>query len=215
MGFKSFKASGQEQDVILTTPNGISAARGGGGIVLGGLLATKGIEPESALAAASVLAVSDAEGALIQMTANMPRLQRLLRTVPSKIGRKLDPVMDKLFAASVFFGASIGGQIPLGQAIPILATETATAASTLYVASKGGDPEVSNAGTWGMIARMGSIVLNLAAYSVEPSDLHNTLSTGGIVSTVVAVGLGALSCTEIIRQRPQDTNSSAMSQSSS
>lgn len=204
MGFKSFKSSGEEQGELLTSPNAISVARGAGGVVLGAMLATNNIDPSAAVVAAGGLAASDMEGSLIQATSRWPKFQRTIRAIPSTVGRKLDPVMDKIFAASVFTGAVVGGYMPIEQAGPILATEAATASTTIYVTQKGGDPEVGKAGTIGMAARMGSMVLNLAASASESGQLHEALTIGGVMSTIAAVGLGALSCRDIWKQRPTE-----------
>lgn len=202
MGLKSFKESGEEQDAIFTSPNVISVGRGVCGVVLGGVLATNNIDPGAAVVAAGVLGATDMEGSLISLTSRWPQLQHTLRAYPSRIGRKLDAVMDKLFAVSVFAGSIIGGYMPSEQAAPILVTEAATAGTTMYVTKEGGDPEVGRAGTFGMCARMGSMVLNLGASAAESGEMHDRLAVGGLVSTVAAVCLGAVSCRDIWRQRP-------------
>lgn len=202
MGLKSYKQSGEEQDATLTIPNAISVGRGAGGLALGAMLATSNIDPSTALVASAGLGLSDMEGSLIGATSKWPRLQQRLKIIPSTIGRKLDPVMDKLFGLSVLTGAAAGGQMPIEQAAPLIATEVLTAATTMYVTSKGSDPEVSKAGTWGMVSRVGAIVLNLAASAnTELDTVHEALEIGGAMSTTAAVTLGVVSCHNIWRQR--------------
>jgi len=147
MGLKSFKS--EEQSRIATSPNALSLSRGIGGLVLGALLATRGIDAEAALASAGALAATDMEGLLITGTQRWPRLQRALRIIPSTIGRKLDPIMDKAFAIPVFAGAALGGYMPGAETSAILATEVATSGITVYANLKGTETETSKVGTWG------------------------------------------------------------------
>ncbi|MEI9913894.1 MAG: CDP-alcohol phosphatidyltransferase family protein [Candidatus Saccharibacteria bacterium] len=199
MGLKSFKSV--EQDDILTLPNAVSVARGVGGVVLGTLLATKGIDATSAFNVGFALAVSDMEGSTIALTSKFPRLQKALRIIPSSAGRYIDPVADKVFAVSFITGATIAGYEPRWQAAGILATETATAGVSIYKKHKGGDPETSKTGSVGMVVRCLSVAANMAipAYAGTSEIAHDVLSTTGNVTSVAAIGLGAISCAMLSR----------------
>src|ERR1035437_6346226 len=144
MGLKSFKAV--EENLSLTLPNALSVSRGVGGIALGIGLATGTVDPTTALVSAAVLGATDAEGLTITATSRLPRLQRALRIIPSTIGRKLDPVMDKVYGLSVLLGATIGGEVPHWQGAGIIGTEVATSVVTLLAVKRGNDPEVSKIG---------------------------------------------------------------------
>lgn len=196
MGLKSFRS--EESSRIGTSSNALSLARGVGGAVLGTMLATKGIDPEAALTSAAILAATDGEGLLISATSRFSRLQRMFRIIPSTLGRKLDPVMDKIYAMSIFIGASVGGEIPIAESAAILATEVSTAAATIHVTAKGAEPETSKAGTFGMVTRIGAIATNLAAQAAEHGLPHEILYGSGIGMTVASVGLGIISCKDVL-----------------
>jgi hypothetical protein len=205
MGLYDFESE-ENKDAYFTLPNAISVARGVGGLAVGVGLAMGNISPEEALVATAVLGASDAEGISIELTKRFPRLQRALRILPSKVGRFIDPIMDKLFAVSVFIGGMFAGYIPLEQGLPILATEAGTAIVTGIATERDGEaPVVSEVGTWGMVARIGSMVLNFAA-SAETGSAQEVLAAGGIAFTAGAVILGTMSAINIYRGDQEQPN---------
>ena len=164
----------QEQDAIATTPNAISAGRALAGLALFGLLARNKIDPKIAVTASAVAAVSDFEGSLVRLTNNYPRAQKWLRLIPSKFGRKLDPIADKVFGVGVLAGGLIGGQIPKLPGSAILATELITAGVSATAEVMGKDPEVSKGGKVGLGLRFTSITSYLIANAVDRSCLLYT-----------------------------------------
>jgi phosphatidylglycerophosphate synthase len=177
----------------------MSFGRAAGGLALGVGLATNSVDPGQALIAAGLLGVSDTEGSLIGITARFPRLQRKLRIIPSKWGRIVDPVADKIFAAAVFAGGWAGGDIPSWHGAGILATETATALATLHAKTQGLEPEVTRLGKLGMVARVMTIGLDLAASATagSPGLSHELLTEGGNAMAVSAMALGSISCAQL------------------
>jgi len=194
MGLRSFKTT--EGDLLATLPNTLTGIRAVGGITLGALLATNTIEPGRAFVAGTVLALTDFEGVLISATNRWPRLQNALRIHPSKIGRKADPIADKIFTMAVFIGGTIGGEIPLWQAGSILAAEVATSATTIAITKRGGEPETSKVGSVGMVTRCATIAANFGAAATEGSS-HDVLAATGAGMAVASVVLGAISCWKI------------------
>lgn len=201
MGLKSFSSVESEQK--LTFPNALTATRAIGGIALGFAMATNSIGPNEALVAATALATTDLEGVSITAAKRFPRIRRALRIIPSTIGRITDPIADKIFTTSVFIGGMINGDIPLAQGASIFVAEGATVTATAIATSKGEIPEVSKAGTWGMVARCGVVVLNLAA-SAETGTAHDILAAGGAASAVGAVALGLASAWGIYKGEPSE-----------
>lgn len=195
----SFKDVEGEQR--LTSPNLLAAGRAVGGIALGIGMAANMVDPTTAVAAASGLAATDAEGSVILATRPFPRLQKAIRAVPSRWGRILDPVADKIYAVSVFAGGTINGSIPIEQAAPVLAMEAATVGATVAATSRrGGEtPEVGQVNKIGMVARMLMIAGNLGA-GASQGGAHEALATSGKVGFAGAVGLGGLSIVNIWRQ---------------
>jgi len=199
MGLKSLRLNETEKNVTL--PNAISVIRGVGGIALGIGLAKETITPKKATIFAALLAASDAEGSLITATKRLPDLQKILRIIPSRAGRNLDPIMDKVFAMAVLVGGGIGGQIPKWQAASIIATETATSASSAAAKLRHTNPEASKIGKIGMVARCGAIVADLAVDNVAPNGLaHDILTDTSNSLAIIATGLGAISCGQLIKR---------------
>jgi len=200
MGLKSFHDV--ETNQIATLPNAMSVCRGVGGVALGVGLATGSIDPAMATISAVALIASDAEGSLISATLNYPRVQKYLRIFPSKAGRALDAATDKMFAISVLAGGYIGGEIPLWQAASIGATELATTTASLIAKLRHREPEASKIGKIGMVARGAVIIADLAASALSPqtSLVQEILVKGSDVLAVAAVGLGAISCGQLVKR---------------
>jgi len=193
----------EEADIKLTTLNGLSVGRAVGGAAMGIGMATGAVSPGEALVGSTLLGATDAEGSLYVATRRWPRLQNALRIIPSKYGRILDPVADKIFVASVFLGGMAGGMISPYDGGAILASEAATTAATLEVKhhNDGEEPEVVKAGKVGMVARCGSIFFNLAAAASEDQSYQEALTWAGHGSAGLAVLCGALSIKGILAQR--------------
>jgi len=200
MGLKSFRQV--ETDATATLPNAISVFRGAGGVALGVGLATGSIDPATAAISAAVLAASDAEGSLISLTKNHPNLQQKLRILPSKIGRELDPITDKMFGLAVLLGGAIGGEIPIWQAASILITESATGMASIVAKIRHKDPESSKIGKIGMVARCAVITADLVASALgtQTNLARDILVDGGDGLAVLAVGLGAISCGQLVKR---------------
>lgn len=197
MARENFKSV--ESNEKLTLPTVMSFARLFGGAALGYALARNNIDPNAAFAAAAGLGATDAEGNVIQLARWTPRLQKALRIIPTKFGRLMDPVADKVFAVSIFAGGVIGDYIEPKVAIPILATEVATAASTGIVkAVTGEEPQVTTAGKAGMVGRCGVMGTALLA-SGTTGNAQEALDAATYALTGVSVTLGSVSCGQIIR----------------
>lgn len=197
MARENFKSV--ESNEKLTLPTVMSFARLFGGAALGYALARNNIDPNAAFATAAVLGATDAEGNVIQMARRAPRLQKALRIVPTTFGRLMDPVADKVFAVSVFAGGAVGGYIEPKVAIPILATEVATAASTGIVkAVTGEEPQVTTAGKAGMVGRCAAMGTALLA-SGTTGNAQEALEAVTYAVTGASVVLGSISCGQIIR----------------
>lgn len=196
-----------ESDRYITTLNAMSAGRAVGGAVLGVGMATGAVGPEAAVIATVGLAATDAEGSLYVATQRFPRMQKALGIIPSRWGRMLDPIADKIFVASVFLGGMAGGLIDPYDGVPILATEAATTAATGYVRHKNGEyPEVSKAGKASMVARCGSVLLNLCAAASEDQLYQESLQWAAHGMTAGAAILGMLSIKNILAQRKNKTS---------
>lgn len=195
----SFKAVEGERKVTL--PNLLSVSRAVGGVALGVGMAANAVDPTTALVAAGSLAATDAEGLAIVATKRFGRLQEALRIVPSKWGRILDPVADKIYAISIFAGGMANGAIPAEQGIAVLATEASTMLATgIATRRRGGEaPEVGQVNKLGMIARIAMIGANLGAKAAE-GGLHDALATTGTLSAIAATALGVASSISIFRQ---------------
>lgn len=198
MGLTSFKR--QERHTLITLPNLLTLTRALGGPIFGVALATRHIGPIAAVCLTVLFAVTDLEGLTIRLTKRWPKLQKLFHIVPSRWGRKWDAIADKIFALSVLVGAMIGGQIPVWQAAGILIVEVATAAATLFVTARGGDPETSKAGTFGMVARCVAIASNFAA-NATTGMTHRVFELSGIVTAVIAILLGLISCYRVCQTK--------------
>ncbi len=200
MGLRSFRHT--ETDRVATLPNAISVFRGVGGIALGVGLATGGIDPASAAISAAVLTASDAEGSLISLTNHYPIIQQRLRILPSKIGRDLDPLTDKMFGLAVLLGGAIGREIPIWQAASILVTESATGIASIVAKIRHKDPESSKIGKIGMVARCAVITADLVASALGAQThlAHEILVDGGDGLAVLAAGLGAISCGQLVKR---------------
>lgn len=197
MAYKSRKSA--ESDKIFTLLNALTAARAIGGIALGLGMAKYQLDSTFVAGAAATLAVTDAEGTLLDATRRLPRLQKALRIIPSKIGRFTDPIADKIYGISIIGGGLASGSIPAYDGFGILATELATATVTGIATLQGKETEVSGVGKLGMIARCGAIASHLTAAAVGSGDLHEALTYTGHGSAGLAVVLGAMSCFKIFR----------------
>jgi phosphatidylglycerophosphate synthase len=197
MGLKSFRK--EEDTALFTLPNALTGIRAVGGVILGALLAWGRITPATALIAAAALAATDMEGGTISATRRWPRLQKAFRIIPSALGRIADPVADKIFAISIFLAGTLGGEIPIWQAVGILAAEAATSLATFYITAKGGKSETSKVGAWGMAARCGTIACDLGAAAIATGLLHGLLIAVGAAMATAAMLLGGLSCWKIYR----------------
>jgi phosphatidylglycerophosphate synthase len=199
MGLESLK--NVETDDVATLPNGLSVFRGVGGVALGVGLAI-GMDPTFAAASVLALAMSDAEGSLISATNRFPRLQKLLHIYPSKIGRYLDVVTDKMFGLSVLAGGAIGGQIPIWQAADILTIEVATSTASIIAKMRHADPETSKIGKIGTVARFAVMATDLIAAAMSPHTglPREILQDGSDGLAVTAITLGALSCSQFVKQ---------------
>lgn len=195
MGFKSFKKI--EWDTAITFLNGMTLVRTLGGLALGICMAVRSLSPMLVFIFACILAATDGEGFVYNLTKRFPRLQKALRIIPSKIGRTFDPIADKIFAISVLGGGLIGGIIPMAHGA-ILITEVATAIATVAGKDAGKDIQVSRVGTLGMIARCFTIGIDLAAANLD--GIHHALTYAAHACAVAAVALGAASCYKIFLQ---------------
>jgi phosphatidylglycerophosphate synthase len=200
MGLKSHR--NEEKEVIATLPNALTAVRAVGSVALGAALAAKGIDPTVAVGAAAALAASDAEGSVITATKRFPRVQRALRIIPSKFGRIGDPIADKFLGISLMAGGMVGGEIPIWQGASILATEIATAATSVAIQSRGGDVEAPKIGKIGMGARCAVIIADLLASAVGTHSgiAHEVFADGGDALAGAAFALGSLSVGTIIHK---------------
>lgn len=205
MGFKSFKSV--EEDRIVTLPTGMSAARAAGGVAVGSLLAARGIDPTLAFNVGVALGLTDMEGDVISLASRFPRLKKALRIIPTKLGSSADAVADKVFAIGFIAGAVIGGYVPHWQAGGILATESATAAVTIYKKYAGADPKASKIGKTGMVVRCGAVAcdMGIPAYAGSSHLAHEVLANAANVSSVAAIALGAASCAILTRVQPEQT----------
>jgi hypothetical protein len=190
-----------EGDKKFTSPNLMAVGRGVGGVLLGVGMAANLVDPTTAVAAASGLAATDAEGSVIVATRPFPRVQKALRAFPSRWGRMLDPIADKVYAMGIFGGGMANGSIPIELGAPVAAMEVATAGSTfLATHQRGGEtPEVGQVNKLGMIARMGFIASELGAKAAH-GGLHDVLSVGGKAGFIGSMALGAGSMINILRQ---------------
>jgi phosphatidylglycerophosphate synthase len=191
----------EEQEALLTLPNALTTARLMGGLAVCEVLAKGTISPEAAFIATGVLAATDLEGLSIRMTRRFPRLQKTFNIIPTKLGRKFDPIADKVFGVGVIGGGLIGGQIPLLPGAAILATELATAGVSVTAQLMGRDPEVSKVGKFGLMARFGTIMTYLGANALAVGGhekVHDILYTGANAATVGAVALGAFSAAKLV-----------------
>ena len=190
-----------EGDKKITLPNLMAVGRAVGGFALGVGMATNMVEPGTAVAAASGLAATDAEGSVIIATRRFPRLQETIRAVPSRWGRLLDPIADKVYAMSIFMGGMANGAVPLEQGIPVMGTELATIGSTQYAThQRGGEvPEVGPINKIGMVMRMDMIAADLGAAATH-GPVHEFLTAAGEIGFIGAVALGVGSIANILRQ---------------
>lgn len=209
MAFKSRKSA--ESDKNFTLLNVLTAARAVGGVALGLGMAKYQLDPTFVAGAAATLALTDAEGTLLDATRRFPRLQKAMRIIPSRIGRFTDPIADKIYAISIMGGGLASGSIPVYDGFGILATEIATAMVTGVATLQGKETEVSGIGKLGMIARCGAIASHLSAAAVGSGDLHEALTYTGHGSAGLAVVLGTMSCLKIFQQsKTQPTEQSSI-----
>lgn len=190
MGFFSF--NGKEVNRSFTLPNALSVARGLGGVAFGVGLVTSKLSPRQAFVATGILVASDMEGSLITATAKWPALQQQLKIWPSDIGRKLDPLADKLFGFTSFLGGTISGEVPLRHGLPIMANELFMGNVTLYKQLKGREPQTTLVGTLVMVARCGVLLADMAANATQ-GPLEGRLQKTADALAIVAVGGGAIS----------------------
>lgn len=190
-----------EKNALVTLPNSISVARGVGGLALGYLMLRGVVSPGTAAVGALGLAVSDAEGSLINMAKKwLQKIRDGLRIWPSKQGVYADVANDKLFTGGVLVGGISGGYIS-GIAGLIAIPELATVAATAYATKRLDNPPiVGRFGKQGMIARFSTVSAYLMASAVENPTTSGILEKTGHVSTALALSLGALSCFDIYRQ---------------
>ncbi len=193
-----------EREANVTLPNLLSVARGVGGLALGYAMAKGTVSPETATAGALALAVSDAEGSLINLARNWPaKIRDGLRIWPSKLGVSLDASMDKVFMGGMLIGGIKGGYLPPLAGL-IAVPEIATVATSAWATKKlGRAPEVHKTGKLGMIARFGAVSAYLASSMATNETISNILENSGHASTAVALGLGSLGCYDYFKQGRQ------------
>ena len=186
-------------------PNGMAVARAAGGALLGAGMAANMVDPATAVYAAAGLAATDAEGSVIVATRKFPRLQEKLRILPSKWGRYLDPIADKVYAMSVFMGGIANGSVPLEQGAALIGMETATVGATAVAThQREGEPtEVGQVNKLGMIARMAAIAGYLGSRAAEHGAAHDIAAAGGRYGFLGAMALGAGGIINILRQGRQ------------
>ena len=199
---RKFEAA-EKADRLATLPNLLTASRALGGLALGSFMAAKMVGPMEAFSIASVLGATDAEGNLIRLTEKYPRLQKILRIYPSKIGSDIDPIADKALTVPVLIGGVLSGEISSVIAGGLVATEVITSGVTIAAKLQDKDPEVSNAGKLGMISRVMTIGSNLLLSSVPyegHAALHNTLEATTNVGFAASMGLGMYSAYTLYKE---------------
>jgi phosphatidylglycerophosphate synthase len=190
----------EERDEVVSLPNAISAGRALAGVALFRMLSKNSISPTAAFITTAAAAISDLEGMTIRLTRRYPRLQKALRIFPTKIGRKADPIADKILGIGVIAGGLIGGEIPLLPGTLILGTEVATAGISATAEIMGKDPQVSKGGKVGLILRFLSISSYLGANAFREhgnNEAHDFLHNVGNVSAAGAVVLGTYSAARL------------------
>jgi hypothetical protein len=193
---------GRERGTNLTFPNmALTSPRLVGGLLVGGLMATKNIDAAVAATSAFALAATDAEGTLINVADKTPRLRDKLRIWPSKFGRDYDVIADKVYTAGMLGGGLIGGQIPLIPGLAIVASEMVTIGASANARTKiGENPQVSKWGKTAMISRFYALGAYITAPAVGDGPMSAVFENSGHVSAGLAVALGALSVMDIRRQ---------------
>ncbi len=203
MGLKSFQQI--ETQRLVTTPNAMTAFRAVGGPLLGAAMWRHGVDPTPALIATGLLAGSDDEGHPIEW-ASKPGRERIrdkLRLFPSAIGRKGDPIADKLLAGGVFLGGMAGGIISPTDAIPILVAEGITATSSVYLDKAGYEPRVNKLGKVIMGLRCAVMGAAIELNNLD-GDIHQ-VAQEVVHGGAVAAGVGGLiSCGIIVRDALQN-----------
>lgn len=199
MGLKDFK--GQEKDSIWSSLNALTASRFAGGIAMGALIASGQIDPTIGFFACLGLGATDGEGIVLSSTNRFPKVQKFLRIFASKFGQKFDPVADKVFAGSIIAGSTVAGLMPHWQAAGIISTEAATSAVTIYKNRMGAETRVSKTGSFGFLARLSTIAIDLGipAFAASTSELAHAMKTASNITAAAAIGLGAVSCALLSR----------------
>lgn len=200
-----------EREANVTLPNLLSVARGVGGLALGYAMAKGAVSPEIATAGALALAVSDAEGSLINLGRKIPaKVRDGLRLWPSKLGAKLDVGMDKVFMAGMLVGGIKGGYLPPVAGL-IAVPEVATVATSAWAGKKlGHNVEIHKTGKLGMIARFSAVSAYLASSMATNETVSNILENTGHVSTATAIGLGSLGCYDYFKQGRQGVTTESL-----
>lgn len=193
--FRHFEENKTDQKFNL--PNALSLIRGVGGVALGAMMATNEISASKAILFGFILGMTDAEGQVITLSDRFPRIKKALGIYPSKLGKILDPVMDKALVGAMVTGGLIGGDISPVVGSGIIATELATSGVTISAQLKGNEPSVSNIGKMSMLARGVAIGADLASHAITPEQsqiAHNIMSDVTAVGFVGAIALSGLSC---------------------
>lgn len=190
-----------EKDALVTLPNVISLARALGGLVLGAAMYKGAIDPSTAAVASAGLAISDAEGSLINLAKRWPSgLRDGLRIWPSKQGVVTDVAADKVYMGGILAGGIFGGYINKTAGL-MLIPELATVVASVYATKKlGHEPTVNKTGKWGMISRFSVVSAYLMSSAMSNETMANIFEKSGHGLTVAALGLGALSCYDVYKQ---------------
>lgn len=167
---------------VATVPNGVTTAR---------LLAVPWLykrmlsEPANNWGKAMVFAVSDnVDGTLARLEDRHPRLAKFgFRR--SETGRKLDPLVDKIFTASQFYAGIKNKTVPKSFGAAAIAQKVAVSALTIDSELRHQEATVSNTG------KIGEFVTNWATGGlVMSSSVENPVYRRGL--RVVSGALGAV-----------------------
>ncbi len=195
----SFEAK-ERPNTILTTPNIMTFSRAAIGLDLGRRMLQGSISPKKAAVASIILSATDLEGSLINLADRFPRTRDFLRIWPSRPGRILDVMADKILIGSVVAGGIKQGTIPKTAGMSIALTEAATVVSAIYATYVSGEePRVSSSGKGSMIARSEATCSYALSAAVRNERLSEALKVAGHIGTVVAVGLGVRSSMNIVQ----------------
>lgn len=168
----------------LTVPNALTIARA---VAIPWLFLLIRDNPGANWWIAGLFAVSDnVDGALARLGDKHTRLRQLgfRRSEP---GRKLDPVVDKLFIAAILVAGMLHGAIPLWLGTASLVQKAVVAGISVIAQRRGQNLQVSKTGKYAEFMTICGFGLLLMAEAIQTAVVRQSLRGGAIVLAATGI----------------------------